>query len=178
MKIAGCILMFFLFVSCGFYASNQLEKRIRQLKSLEKAVMSMKREIDYRLSPLGETLLHTAKRTEHPWCLFFERAGQSFQGGKRTDGKSMELCFPDEIFRRELITIRQYHPWEKDLKVLVGLGKNLGELDKKMQIMKFTMVEEEIKDLIGEAQEEKKTKGKLYQTLGACMGIVSVILVI
>lgn len=172
MKIAGCMFVFYFFIFCGIHASGQLEKRIKQLKSLEKAVQSMKREIDYRLSPLGETLLYTANRTEHPWCMFFQRTGESFQERKT------EVCLPDEIFRKELILMRRYHPWEKDLDVLLVLGKNLGELDKKMQIMKINMAEEEIRELIKQAQEDKQMKGKLYQTLGVCMGILSVILVI
>lgn len=172
MKFAGCAFLFFLFTFLGVYASSQLDKRIRQLKSLEKAVFFMKREIDYRLSPLGVTLLHTGEKMDYPWNLFFSEAGKHFQ--ERREG----LCCPDEIFRKELEKIRFFHPWEKDLEVLIRLGKSLGELDKKMQIMQLSMAEEEIRGLLEEAVEEKKTKGKLYRTLGMSMGILSVILVL
>jgi len=64
------------------------------------------------------------------------------------------------------------------LDILLRLGKGFGELDKKMQLMQLTVAEEEMKELLQEAQEEKRTKGKLYQTLGVCMGIMSVILII
>ena len=172
MKMFGCFFLFVLFTSIGMHASSQLDKRIRQLKSLEKAVLSMKREIDYRLSPLAETLLQTAKRTEAPWCLFFEETGKAFQ--ERAEG----LCCPEEIFGKGIKGVQFYHPWEKDLEVLIELGKNLGELDKKMQMAKLSMAEEEIEGLLCEAMEEKREKGKLYQTLGLCMGILSVILVV
>ena len=172
MRMLGCVFLFLLFVSLGVYASNQLEKRIKQLKSLEKAIESMKREIDYRVSPLCETLLKTAKRTEHPWCLFLEEAGRTFQN--RKEG----ILNPDEIFQKGIRRIQLYHPWEKDLNVILNLGRSLGELDKKMQIMELSMAEEEVRELIQEAREEKRTKGKLYQTLGVCMGILSVILVL
>lgn len=173
MKILGCLLMFFLFSYLGIHGANQIDRRIRQLKSLEKALFFMKREIDYRLSPLGETLLQTAKRTEHPWCLFFESAGKSFQ-----ENPMQGFMSPDEIFDREIQKIQGYHSWEKDLEVLKRLGKNFGELDKEMQLMQLTMATEEIKELLSEAQEEKQIKGKLYRTLGVCMGILSVILVV
>lgn len=172
MKVAGCVCLFCFFTSCGLHASYQLEKRIKQLKSLKKAVLFMKREIDYRLTPLADTLLYTAEQTEQPWCFFFEGAGKGFQE------RSERICYPDEIFGKELRKMRSYHPWDRDLDVLTRLGKCLGELDKKMQIMQLSIAEEEIETLYQEAVEEKKTKGKLYQTLGVCMGILSVILVI
>lgn len=172
MKYAGCVFLFFLFMFLGVYASVQLDKRIRQLKSLERAAFFMKREIDYRLSPLGVTLLHTGEKVDYPWNQFFTEAGKCFQERREN------LCCPDEIFRKELERMRFFHPWEKDLDVLVRLGKSLGELDKKMQIMQFSMMEEEIRGLLEEAIDEKRTKGKLYRTLGMCMGILSVILVL
>ncbi len=173
MKVLGCLLLFFLFSFLGIYGANRLDRRIRQLKSLEKAFLFMKREIDYRLSPIGETLLQTAKRTEHPWCLFFESAGKAFQGNMMQGSLS-----PDEILDREIKNVRGYHSWEKDLDVIRRFGKNFGELDKKMQLVQLSVAVEEIQDLLEEAIEEKHTKGKLYQTLGICMGILSVILVV
>jgi stage III sporulation protein AB len=171
MKFAGCLSLFLFFTFCGIYGSNQLEKRIRQLKSLNKAVLFMKREIDYHMTPLAETLLHTAARTEYPWCLFFEKAGKNFQ--ERREG----ICCPDEIFEKELKGMRNYHPWDKELDVLLRLGKCLGELDKHTQILQLSIAEEELSSLIHEAEEEKRTKGKLYRTLGVCMGMLSVILI-
>ena len=171
MKIVGCILMFCLFSYMGMYASGQLERRIRQLKSLEKAILSMKRELDYRVAPLAETFLYTASRTEHPWSHFFEDAGKSL-----TEGKD-NVTGPDEVFSREAAKVRPFHPWDRDLEVLTGLGKHLGDMDKKMQLMHLSIAEEEICGLLQEAKEEKRIKGKLYQTLGICMGILSVIMV-
>ena len=171
MKIVGGILMLCLFSSMGMYASGQLDRRIRQLKSLEKAILSMKRELDYRASPLAETFLYTACRTEYPWNLFFEEAGKGLM--ERND----HFGGPDEVFSREAAKVRPFHPWDRDLEVLTGLGKHLGDMDKKMQLMHLSIAEEEICGLLQEAKEEKRIKGKLYQTLGICMGILSVIMV-
>lgn len=172
MKAVGCFGVFLFFTAVGMYVSSQFGKRVRQLKNLEKAVVSMKREIDYQLSPLGEALLHAGKRTEPPWNQFFTQAGEKFLDKKRG------LCEPDEVFQEEIKKIRFYHPWEKDLDILLALSKGLGELDKKMQLVQLSMAEEEIRQAVGEAEQELEKKGKLYQTLGACMGVLGVILLI
>ena len=76
MKAAGCILILIISTAAGMYAAGQFEKRVYQLKELEKAVLILKREIDYRLSPLGEALVHTGKRISYPWNQFFIQAGE------------------------------------------------------------------------------------------------------
>lgn len=172
MKLLGCCFIFLTFTFMGLHASSQLEKRIRQLKGLEKAILSIEREIDYRLSPIGDALIQTAKRTEFPWNLFFQNAGEAFSKNREKG------CCPNQIFEDEIPKIRIYHPWEKDLKLLLTLGKGMGELDKKMQLSQLAMAKEEIQSAIKSAQEEQHAKGKLYQTLGICMGFLGVILVI
>ena len=172
MNAAGCILILIISTAAGMYAAGQFEKRVRQLKELEKAVLILQREIDYRLSPLGEALVHTGKRIFYPWNQFF------IQAGEKILEKGKESIAPDECFEEEIKRITTYHPWEKDLNILVSLGKNLGELDKKMQLAKLSMTEEEIRQAIDAAKEEQGKKGKLYQTLGVCMGVLGVILMI
>ena len=93
-----------------------------------------------------------------------------------TDGE-LRRKLGDEIFEKELKGMRNYHPWDKELDVLLRLGKCLGELDKHTQILQLSIAEEELSSLIHEAEEEKRTKGKLYRTLGVCMGMLSVILI-
>lgn len=84
----------------------------------------------------------------------------------------------EEILGDSIRTAAKYHPWDSDLEILRTMGKGLGELDKKMQLARFELAIEEIRQAEQEAGEEQKQKGKLYQTLGVCMGILGVILII
>lgn len=172
MKFVSCSVVFFIFVSMGFFVSAQMEKRLGQLKSLERGLSFMEREIDYHGSSLSDVLRHTAGRIEHPWNLFFERAGEALKTEK--EGKNN----PEAVFQKELDKVRPYHPWDKDLEVLKALGKRIGSLDKKMQLLELCEAKEEMKRQIREAEEEKGVKGKLYRTLGLCMGFLGVILIL
>ena len=172
MKTVESFFVLILFTSAGIYASNQLEKRIRQLKDLEKAIFLIKREVDYQLSPLGEAMLHTGSRAEFPWSQLFIKTGERLLHKEEKEGKP-EVCFKEEISK-----IRTYHPWEKDLDILFILGRNLGGVDKKLQIAQLTAAEEEVRQAIQYAKEEHQRKGKLYRTLGVCIGLMGVILLI
>ena len=132
----------------------------------------MEREIDYRHSCLKEVCKNSSQKADAPWDLFFSKVGAELQNDKEN------LSDPYQILERELVKISSLHPWEKDLAVIKNLGKGFGERDKKSQMIQFSIALEEIDVLLQEAIEEKKRKGKLYQTLGICMGILSVILVV
>lgn len=172
MKWVEISVLFCFFTMSGFYASSGLEKRIRKLKNLEKSLAFLNREIDYRKSPLGEALCRTAEKSKEPWKNFFMVVGEKLQNN------SEEFCRPDEIFKEAVTRIKSYHPWEKDLHFLLNFGKIMGEADKNTQLVQLCMAKEELNGLIEEAEEEQKKKGKLYQTLGICLGMMGVILIL
>lgn len=172
MKWIGYSLIFLSAVAVGYYASLQLEKRREQLILLRKAVLSIKREIDYQLSPLSEAFLHTAKRTKDPWKSFLEEMGE-----KLTKDGIQEADF-FEIWQKEMKKISRFHPWKEDLALLQSLGQGLGQLDKEMQLSQLKLFEEELFEAEKEAGEEGRKKGHLYRMLGPCMGLLVIILLL
>lgn len=172
MKLVECAVILLFFTAAGMYASSQLGKRRRQLRSLEKAILSLYREVDYHLSPLADAFMQTAGRAEPPWDNFFRQMGENIKM-QQTLNTTME-----EILGDSIRTSAKFHPWDSDLEILRTMGKGLGELDKKMQLARLDLAIEEIRQAEQEAGEEQKQKGKLYQTLGVCMGILGVILII
>lgn len=195
MKIAGCILIFLAATGAGLYASMELERRKKQLAGLRRGIVSLMREIEFQLSPLCEAFLHTGERSEQPWNLFFKNVGQKLEicnvAGEYTDYEYTnmeqnnlfysEKNYPmniSEIFEWEIKKIEKFHPWKKDLEILKTLSKGLGQLDKEMQVAQLKLAEEEIMQAEKEALEEQKKKGQLYKSLGFCMGILGVIILL
>lgn len=170
MKVIECGSVFLLFTAAGMYASAQLGRRKRQLKHLEKALLLLSREVDYHLAPLADAFSQTAHKTEKPWDQLFERMG------KWLDSPEGCLLSAEEMLKQALKSTARYHPWKKDMEIMKSLGKGLGEMDKETQLARLEMTMEEVRQACQEAGEEQQQKEKLYQTLGVCMGILSVIL--
>lgn len=172
MKLVGCLLIFVGMSGMGVYASRQLERRLKQLNSLRWLLVYISREIDYQLTPLSETMAVAAKKADKPWSLLFENLGQVLN---ETTSFKTEI---DVLLEREIKKIEIYHPWKKDLVILVNLVKRLGQLDKTMQVAQLKLAEEEVIQAQNEALDEYKRKSQLYKTLGVCMGVLGVIIFI
>lgn len=167
--IEGAAVLFF-FSGMGMYASGQLGKRKTQLKNLEKALLCLEREVDYHLAPLADAFTQSGKKAEKPWNLLFQKMGEGMAGQKNASAENVLLEAVEEI--------KKYHPYSADLAILTSLGRGLGELDKEMQLARLRLAIEEIRQAKEEAREEQRQKEKLYQTLGVCMGILGVILIL
>lgn len=172
MKYIGCILILIGAAGAGIYASAQLEKRKRQLSSLRRTILLIEREIDYQLSPLSESMVLAAKKADKPWDVVFHNFSQVLIK-KNSPREEIDVLMKQEIKKAEV-----YHPWKKDLEILMNLVKGLGQLDKAMQLAQLKMAEADILQAEQEALEEHKKKSQLYRTLGLCIGVLGVIILI
>ena len=172
MRLIGCILILIGAAGAGIYASAQLEKRKRQLSSLRRTVLLIEREIDYQLSPLSETMILAAEKADKPWDVLFRSFSRVLME------KNSPRAEIDVFMKQEIKKMEGYHPWKKDLEILMNLVKGLGQLDKTMQLAQLKMAEAEILQAEEEALEEYKKKSQLYRTLGLCMGVLGVIILI
>lgn len=171
-KWIECAAVLFFFSGMGMYASSQLGKRKTQLKNLEKALLYLEREVDYHLAPLADAFLQAGKKAEKPWNLLFQKMGEEMSGQKNVSVSA------ETVLRETIGKIKRYHPYAADLDILISLGRGLGELDKEMQLARIKLAVEELRQAQEEAREEQRQKEKLYQTLGVCMGILGVILIL
>lgn len=169
LKMIGCVLIFISAAGVGNYASIQLGRRKRQLAALRRGILSLIREIDFQLAPLSEAMLYTAGRTENPWNDFFEVIGRRLASGENK---------VNEIMKEEIKRLQRRHPWKQDLEILLTLGNGLGELDKTMQLSQLRLMEAEVMEAEREAAEEQKRKSRLYQSLGVCMGMLGIIILL
>lgn len=176
MKIVGCICIFFAAAGAGLYASKELERRKKEIVSLRKSILSMEREISFQLSTLSEAFLYTGERSEEPWKEFFKDMAKKLEERERKYyGEEQGV---EGMFREVRKKWEQMHPWKKEWEILEQLFRGLGQLDKEMQMGQLRLAQEELTLAEQEAGEEQKKKGQLYRSLGICMGILGVILLV
>ena len=176
MKMVGCIFVFLAAAGAGIHASMELERRMKQIASLRRSLLSMEREIAFQLSSLSETFFHTSERANSPWDDFFcDLANQlEIQDGDIW-GEERDVV---DIFQKGRKRYEKTHPWKKEWEILERLFQGLGQLDKEMQMGQLRLAQEELTLAEQEAREEQKKKGQLYRSLGICMGILGVILLV
>lgn len=176
MKILGCICIFFAAAGAGLYASKELERRKKEIASLRKSLFSMEREISFQLATLSEAFLHTGERSEEPWEGLFKDIAKKLEERKREFyGEEREI---EGIFQETRKKWEQVHPWKREWEILEQLFRGMGQLDKDMQVGQLRLAAEELSQAEQEALEEEKRKGKLYRSLGICMGLLGVILLV
>lgn len=176
MKMVGCIFVFLAAAGAGIYASMELERRMKQIASLRRSLLYMEREIAFQLSSLAEAFSHTGERSNPPWDEFF------FDLAKQLERQERNICGEEknvvDIFQKARKRYEKTHPWKKEWEILERLFQGLGQLDKEMQMGQLRLAQEELTLAEQEAREEQKNKGQLYRSLGICMGILGVILLV
>ncbi len=174
--MVGCIFVFLAAAGAGIYASLELERRMKQIASLRRSLLSLEREIAFQLSSLAEAFSYTGERANPPWDDFFcELAKQLEVQDGDIWGEEKDVV---DIFQKGRKRYEKTHPWKKEWEILERLFQGLGQLDKEMQMGQLRLAQEELALVEQEAKEEQKKKGQLYRSLGICMGILGVILLV
>lgn len=171
LKILGCILVLACSAGLGAAGSMDLKKHCMELRFLKQAVYMLRGEIKYSKAPLPEAFAAIAERVPVPFSEYFSRLAQELS---RPGGKSLEVLWREEIGRSLNKSFLRREEKEK----LGQLGEGLGYLDLEMQLSTIELYLEQLEEDIALAQEEIRTKQKLYQSLGVAGGIFLVILLV
>jgi len=166
------ISMLVIFVVCtyaGFYWSAVLKKRLKLLECIEKAVVLLRGEINYKSLALEEALENVSKIGENAVCNFFLAISCEMN---KYDGRSMcEIASSQQnILKKSILS-------GKDVENLIGLVGNLGLIDKEMQISVIDMFLEQLEIRKIECREEINKNFKMYRCLGAFVGAMICILI-
>ena len=113
----------------------------------------------------------------------FSEISEKIQG---TTGK----IFADTVFYMNIENMKAGDSWEKsidincsdlkkdDINCIKTLGKLLGSIDVEGQVSQIKLVKEFINNQIDEASQAKNKNAKMYQKLGAIIGLIIVIVLI
>ena len=171
LKIVGSVLTIASCATLGFYFSNELVTRLKQLNELKKYITILRGDIRYGATPLPEAIRGIASRNPGVFETFFHKVA-------------------DRLFDREGGTLRDI--WEESVEAelketcmtkedkdgLIRLGENLGYLDREMQINTIDLYLSQLEEVIKEQTIVVKERTRLYNTLGVMGGIFITIVMI
>jgi stage III sporulation protein AB len=168
-KIIGAICTVIGTAFIGFLLDRLDVYRMNDLKTLQKAFIFLKGEIDYMITPLPVAMEQVGNRIDSNIGKIFTTAGESMS--KKTGYNASDLW--DEAVE---LYIYDTYLSKSDKNILLSFGSALGYLDKEMQKNNIELgllyLEEEMKRLNLHHQKN----GRLYRSLGILSGLLIVIL--
>jgi stage III sporulation protein AB len=150
----------------GFYFSVKQRLHIDELYEFKKALLILKSEIDYALSPFAEAALNISRRTGAPAQGFFAALGENL----KADGALAQGAW--DAARSALARSRLD---EEDKDALAQVGRTMGYLDKPLQLSSIDLALEHITSKTGRLEAGTAQNGRLYGSVGVIAGLMAVI---
>ena len=163
----------------GFNISAKYTSRVNGLKKMLRALNIFEEKIKFTYEPIPN---------------IFEELGDNFSNSKNENRVLLKNNdYVGEIFSRASLNMKTMHAgeaWEnaidsvntnfskEDINIIKGLAKMLGKTDLDGQVSEIRLTKQFINTKIEEAEIEKQKNSKLYKTLGATIGLATVILLI
>lgn len=168
-RLAGSVLVIVSGTLLGFWASNRMIQRTKQIRLLEKYISMLGGEIRYGHLPLPEVFLKLSRHSEPAFSTFFgkmavrllEHDSNSFF---EAWCEEIENGFSETCFMRE----------EKEL--LSRLGESLASTDCETKLSVISLFLEQLSSLCTELERENRIRTRLSRLSGILGGIFLVIL--
>ncbi|GMQ57770.1 hypothetical protein AN1V17_21650 [Vallitalea sediminicola] len=170
-KILGATLILISSSLIGLYYSKSYMRRSNDLRTLKKALILLRGEINYSLSPMPEALEDISKRFDHEIADFFRSIAEEL---KLNSGKTLTEVWKkkaEEILKKTYLS-------PVDIKNIMIFSENIGYLDKEMQNNNINLLLEQIGEEIKVTMENDTKYNKLYRSLGVLGGILVIVLFI
>ncbi|NLK97526.1 stage III sporulation protein AB [Defluviitalea saccharophila] len=143
--------------------------RMNDLKTLQKAFVFLKGEIDYMITPLPLAMEQVGSRIGSNIGNIFTYAGELM--GKKTGYNASEL-WENAVERY----IDDTYLSKVDKSILLSFGNALGYLDKEMQKNNINLCILYLEDEMKKLDLHHQKNGRLYRSLGILSGLLIVIL--
>lgn len=170
LKIIGCSLIILSSAGMGFFFSNEMRRRVDELRELRKLVLLLRGDIRYGNTPLPEAVSAIARRHQGCFEAFF---GKVSAGLNELSGLTFQEIWKDAV-EKELVNTSLS---KRDKQQLMQFGENLGYLDKEMQMNTLDLFLSQLEEETNELSKTVKEKSYLYNSLGIMAGIfISIIM--
>ncbi|MCM1272841.1 MAG: stage III sporulation protein AB [Clostridium sp.] len=174
-KLTACILIISCSGALGVSYALSMKKRIEHLKELQRIMNYMAGEIAYRHAVLGEVFLNAASKCGAPFQMWLADLGDKLTCN---ESELMQEPFVG-IWRKSLDYIREHTKFkESDIRIMEALGQALGYLDINTQQMSLKLEQENLQNIIKQADMELANKMKVSVVMGTLGGVMIVILLI
>lgn len=168
-KVFGMAGAFGVCTYVGFYLAKRLKQRFTDLESIEKLVIALRGEINYKSTVLDEAFLCIKDKVDGSLLIYLEKI---YEAMENSHGKSMMELAKDN---KSILTPMALH--KSDIEEFTSFVGNLGYLDKAMQLSVMDMYLEKLRISKEESKNEINRSSKMYKCMGAFIGIMVCILV-
>ncbi|MEW6621674.1 MAG: stage III sporulation protein SpoIIIAB [Bacillota bacterium] len=171
LKILGAITII---VSCsviGYSFAKQYNARVYQVRKLRTSLKMLETEIAYSMNLLPEALRKVGSKLVNPISILYDYSADTLS---KNTGKTMELIWRDALNKLKVDSSLK----DEELEILADFGSGLGISDREEQLKNLRFVQEQLKIIEINAEDERQRHAKIYQTLGVLIGLaLSLILI-
>lgn len=150
----------------GIKYSKKFENRYNNLKEIKNMLNIFKTKVKYTYEPLPEIFKEISKNTYKEVSEIF------YEASEKMKNMNAQQAWKESIDNTKLELSKE------DKNILKGMSKLLGKTNIEGQINEIELTEKFLNKQIENAEIEKNKNMKLYKTLGCCVGLVIVILLI
>ncbi len=169
-KVIGAAMILASSFLVGLFYSNKENYHIHDLNEMAKALQILRSQISFSSAPLPEAIESIVKRTREPVRSIFE----SLLAAIGSRDKPVFLAWEEALLAYKDKTYFQ----EDDMDFLLSFGKNLGYLDKELQLSTIDSTLLTISQKVAELNDTRLKNKKLFLNLGILGGILTVIVFI
>lgn len=169
LRLLGVILLGTGSTAMGLCAAKQLTGKVTELKGLICGLSFMQRGLASSAENLGSMLQSAAENTVGSAQKFFSAV---YDNLRHSEGAPFFRCWNDAL--EETLT----YSGEKEKGYLRPLGNVLGCYDGDSQLSALERAIDQLGATLKEADESRKSKSKVYLTLGASAGLLLSILLL
>ena len=168
-QAGGAALILGTSIMWGVFMSAKNYYRIKDLREMKRAFSILISEIDYGQTPLSEATMNVSAKCAEPIGRVFKSFSEGLLG--KVDvyllwSATVESMKDESYFLPE------------DLEMFKSFGKTLGYLDSEMQVRNIEMQIDYITHAIDELEKIKDKSRKMYLSLGALSGLMTIIVLL
>ncbi len=167
MKIIAYLMLIIAGASAGVSAAMNINERVRILNTLCRFIRELGEAIRYKRKRLGEIISDIKTNSDFKECKIITDLDEAL-----INEKGFNTAF------NEAINKNPHNLKPKDRELLLSFGEGLGKSDVLSQQSHCEYFVQKLEDIISEAQDDAKKKGRLYVSLGTMAGIFAVIMFI
>ena len=169
MKTAGIILILFSGTGLGLCKSMELSSRLKILEKLVQLLVLLKGEIRCTGAALEDAFLDVSVKMPGEYRLFMEETAKRLQERPGvTFGSIFRECALKDLPLQKISG--------EERECFLSLGEKLGYLDRKMQVVQLTLLEEELSHRIRALKNALPKQQKTYRSMGILGGMLLAIL--
>lgn len=168
-KLLLSILIVVAGVGAGQMKARTYRNRIVHLQDFLTAMKVVEAEMKYRMDPLPQIFTKISQMKTGMAGEFFAQTAVFLQVDFAHDFGECWNTALHQVYGESSLT-------ETDRQIISDLGIELGKTDMDSQMGLFARASSLLEAQVTEAAEDKKTKGRMYQSLGTAIGVLVVII--